>query len=134
MKTHTFRGATLAAIAVPVLLITSVGIADAAQNATAIGGRAKIKVTVIADMNGAQCDILIDGTIRTQFPIGPNASRSQVYAVAPGPHMVGVNCPGGNTIFNTTVNVGPPNMLLDFFDSMVGNIGSSALSTDPASR
>ena len=134
MKTHTFRGATLAAIAVPVLLITGVGPASAAQNATAIGGRAKIKVTVIADMNGANCDILIDGTIRTQFPIAPNAQRSQVYAAAPGPHMVGVNCPGGNTIFSTTVNVAPANPVLDFIDGMLGSIGSSMFSTDPASR
>lgn len=134
MKKRTFRGAMFAAVAVPVLLITSVGPASAAENANAIGGREKIKVTVYADGDGANCDVVIDGTIRSQFPIGSNAQRSQVYAASPGNHIVGVNCPTGHVIFNTTITVQPKNVVLDFIDGIFGGVGSSQLSTDLASR
>ena len=134
MKKQALRVATLAAVAVPVLVITGVGSASAADKAIAIPGRQHIKVTVVADGDGAKnCQVFIDGNSKSQFNLDPNQTWSQVYNAPEGNRMVGVNC-DSVLVYNTTAAVSGPNMLLDFVDMFLGNVGSSNLATDAALR
>ena len=130
----TRRAATLATIVATVLLVTSVGTAQA-RTFDLVGGRERVKVTV-ASGDRLTCNFYVDDKFVGNVLVEPNAPQSRVYPAAAGNRSVDLWCaPYPNGIFDlvaTTkpVTVEPANPALDLVDGILGGVGLGGLSTD----
>ncbi|CRK54383.1 conserved exported hypothetical protein [Rhodococcus sp. RD6.2] len=134
----THRAAAVAAISATVLLVTSVGTAQA-MPFDLVGGRERVKVTVASDIRST-CNFYVDDKFVGNVLVEPDAPQSRVYPAAAGARSVDLWCaPYPDGIFELaattkSVTVEPANPALELVDGILGGVGLGGLATDPTLR
>lgn len=129
MNKNAIRVAAASLVTVPILAMIGAGTANA-TDATVVGGREKVKVTV-HNTTGADMSfpVTIPGHPVSGVDVPANGTSSVViYDVAPGAHTVTVVGLAG--VYPVTVDAANP--LLDVVDGVLKGAGSSGMATDRA--